>query len=488
MTVLPPKRFSFIAASLNVAPLLIAAMIVLVSTAIHTQARDVAKIFEQNCASCHGSDLKGGQTDSLLDDQWKHGNGDDETLFRIIRDGDELNGMPPMKGDLKDADIRALVIYIREKAAQAKRKQATFSKPSENEIVTSREHTFRLKTVVEGFSTPWSLAWLPDGRMLVTELPGRLRVVEGGKLKPEPVAGTPRVRCKGQGGLMEVALHPGYATNGWLYLAYAEAGSNAETRDGGMTTIVRGRLKENHWTNEQTIWRAPLWSFRDGGVHFGCRLAFDNSDHLFFTHGERGRMNDAQDLTRPNGKVHRVFDDGRIPQDNPFVGTSNVFASIWSYGHRNPQGLDQHPVTGELWETEHGPRGGDELNVICRGRNYGWPIITYGMNYNGTPITALTAKEGLEQPVVHWTPSIAVCSARFYRGDKFPRWKNQLFVTALAAEELRRIVLDGHRVIEQEVIFKNIGRVRDVATGPDGLLYVALNKPDKVVRLEPVAK
>jgi glucose/arabinose dehydrogenase len=462
--------------------------LLLPAAALHAQTRDVAKVFEQNCASCHGSDLKGGQTESLLDDQWKHGNGDDEALFRIIRDGDEPNGMPPMKGDLNDADIRALLIYIREKAAQAKREQTTFAQPSENEIVKSREHSFRLTTVVGGLATPWSLAWLPDGRMLVAELPGRLRVVEGGKLKPEPVAGTPRVRDSGQGGLMEVSLHPGYETNGWVYLAYSEAGTNAETREGGMTTVVRGRLKDDQWTDEQTIWRAPLWSFRDGGVHFGCRLVFDGEGHLFFTHGERGRMNDAQDITRPNGKVHRVFDDGRIPPDNPFAGASNAIASIWSYGHRNPQGLDRHPVTGELWETEHGPRGGDELNLIKRGYNYGWPIITHGMNYNGTPITALTAKEGLEQPVIHWTPSIAVCSARFYRGDKFPRWKNQLFVTALAQEELRRIVLDGHRVAEQEIVFKNIGRVRDVSTGPDGLLYVVLNKPDQIARLEPVTQ
>jgi glucose/arabinose dehydrogenase len=455
---------------------------------LHAQPRDVARLFEQNCANCHGSDLRGGQTESLLDDHWLHGNGDDETLARIIRDGDEPNGMPPMRELLSDAEVRAMVVFMREKAAQAKAAGNTFAQPAENELVKSREHRFRLRTVVEELETPWSLAWLPDGRMLVTELPGALRVVENGRLNPAPVADTPRVRYKGQGGLMEVALHPGYATNRWLYLAYAEHGTNAETKDGGMTTIVRGRLMENRWTDAQTVWRAPLWSFRDGGVHFGCRLVFDGAGHLFFTHGERGRMQDAQDLTRPNGKVHRVFDDGRIPPDNPFVGTSNAIASIWSYGHRNPQGLDRHPVTGELWETEHGPRGGDELNLVHKGRNYGWPIISYGMNYNGTPLTALTAKEGLEQPVIHWTPSIAVCSARFYRGDKFPRWKHQLFVTALAQEELRRVVLEGHRVAEQEVVFKNIGRVRDVATGPDGLLYVALNKPDKIVRLEPAGE
>jgi aldose sugar dehydrogenase len=448
--------------------------------------RTVESIFQQNCAGCHGADLRGGQTDSLLDDRWKHGKGDDETLFRIIRDGDELNGMPPMKGELSDPDIRALVVFIREKATQARNAGAAFAKPIEDQVVRSREHNFRLKTVVEGLATPWSVAWLPDGRMLVTELPGALRVVERGVLKPAPVAGTPRVRFKGQGGLMEVALHPGYQTNGWIYLAYAEPGTNTDTRDGGMTVVVRGRLKDHRWMEEQTIWRAPLWSYRPGGVHFGCRFVFDGTGHLFFPVGERGQMQDAQDLSRPNGKVHRVFDDGRIPPDNPFVGVSNAIPSIWSYGHRNPQGLDRHPVTGELWETEHGPRGGDELNLVRRGLNYGWPIITYGMNYNGTPITALTAKEGLEQPIVHWTPSIAVCGIDFYEGERFPRWRNNLFVTGLASEELRRVVITGHRVAEQEVIFKGIGRVRDVASGPDGFLYVVLNKPDKVVRLEPV--
>ena len=449
-------------------------------------ARDVESVFQQNCAGCHGADLRGGQTDSLLDDRWKHGQGDDATLFRIIRDGDELNGMPPMKGDLSDPDIRALVVFIREKAAQAKNASASFAKPIENQVVRRREHSFRLKTVVEGLATPWSVAWLPDGRMLVTELKGAMRVVERGALNSAPVAGTPRVRFKGQGGLMEVAPHPGYRTNGWLYLAYVEPGTNADTRDGGMTVIVRGRLKDNRWTEEQTIWRAPLWTYRPGGVHFGCRLVFDGAGYLFFPVGERGHMQDAQDLSRPNGKVHRVFDDGRIPPNNPFIGVSNAIPSIWSFGHRNPQGLDRHPLTGELWETEHGPRGGDELNLVRQGLNYGWPIITYGMNYNGTPITALTDKEGLEQPIVHWTPSIAVCGIDFYEGNQFPRWRNNLFVTGLASEELRRLVIEDHRVAEQELIFKGIGRVRDVASGPDGFLYVVLNKPDKVVRLEPV--
>ncbi len=469
----------------SAAVLLAAAGLALSASNLQAQVREVVWLYAQNCAGCHGANLEGGQTDSLLDDRWIHGRGDDETLFRIIRDGDELNGMPPMKGDLHDAEIRALVVFIREKAAQAKNAQAVHHQPVDGQVVASREHRFRLKTVAEGLATPWSVAWLPDGRLLVTELPGTLRLSERAGSDLKPVAGTPTVRFKGQGGLMDVAPHPGFRTNGWLYLAYAEAGATAETRDSGMTVIARGQIQNQNWTREQTVFRAPGWSYRPGGVHFGCRLVFDAAGHLFFAIGERGHMQDAQDLSRPNGKVHRVFDDGRIPPDNPFVGISNALPSIWSYGHRNPQGLDQHPVTGELWETEHGPRGGDELNLIRRGANYGWPIITYGMNYNGTPITALTSQEGLEQPVVHWTPSIAVCGIAFYHGKRFARWRNNLLVTGLASEELRRVVVEGHRVVEQELLFKGIGRVRDVATGPDGLPYVVLNKPDKVVRLEP---
>ena len=469
-------------------PALLAALgLALAACPLSAQTREVGELYARNCAGCHGANLEGGQTDSLLDDHWIHGKSDDETLFRIIRDGDELNGMPPMKGDLSDAEIRALVVFMREKAAAAKTTPAGYAKPDSDQVVSSREHRFRLRTVAEGLSTPWSLAWLPDGRMLVTELPGTLRLAERAAASLRPVTGTPAVRYQGQGGLIEVAPHPGYETNGWIYLAYAEAGARPEARDHGMTVVVRGQIRNLCWTNQQTVFRAPEWSYRPGNVHFGCRLVFDNDGHLFFAIGERGHMQDAQDLSRPNGKVHRVLDDGRIPPDNPFVGRSNALPTIWSYGHRNPQGLDRHPVTGALWETEHGPRGGDELNLIRRGVNYGWPIITYGMNYNGTPITALTAQAGLEQPVVYWTPSLAVCGIEFYRGDRFARWRNNLLVTGLASEEMRRLILDGDRVVEQELLFKGLGRVRDVSTGPDGLIYVVLNKPDKVVRLEPVS-
>lgn len=451
---------------------------------IAVQARDVVAFFTNNCALCHGLNLQGGTAPSLLTNNWKHG-ADDASIARVIRDGDPLKGMPSWKEALSDADIRAMVVLLREKIAKAESATNVVAKPIDGEVVTSVEHKFRFKTVTDKLATPWSMAFLPDGRMLVTEIAGRLRVIDHGVLQTNVITGTPKVHAQGQGGLLDVAIHPGYKTNGWVYLTY----SHAETVDGkvvSMTAVVRGRIKDNAWTDEQTIFRAPKETYLPTSHHYGSRLAFDASGHVYFTIGERGYMQMAQDVTKPNGKVHRLLDDGRIPADNPFVGQSNAVPSIWCYGNRNPQGLVFNARTSELWETEHGPRGGDELNLIQRGLNYGWPVITYGMDYNGTPIAQSTAKEGMEQPITHWTPSIAVCDMDFYFGDAFPHWQGNLFVTALAQQELRRIVLDGHRVVSQEVLFKNIGRVRAVCAGPDGLIYVALNGPDRIIRLEPV--
>ena len=440
----------------------------------------VADAFAQRCAACHGAELQGGQAKSLLDDEWKYG-GDDASLAASIRDGHPKDGMPPFSTMMDEPAIRAMVIFIREKADSARRSKTTFAKPLGDTVVTSEEHKFRLELVTEGLETPWSIAFLPDGRMLVTEKPGRLRIVDKGKLLPEPVAGVPKVWSEGQGGLLDVALHPDYATNGWIYLSYSDPGPDGSA----MTKVIRGRLKDGALVDQETLFAAPVELYRTGTVHFGSRFVFDKG-YLFFSIGERGQQKDAQDLTRPNGKVHRIRDDGKVPEDNPFVKTAGALATIWSYGHRNPQGLAKHPVTGELYDAEHGPRGGDEINHVRVGRNYGWPIITYGMNYDGTPMTDLTAKDGLEQPLTYWTPSIAVCAIDFYVGDRFPRWKNDLLVSSLAAEELRRLRIDGDRLVKQEVLFKGIGRLRDVVVGPDGLVYVAFNVPDRIARLVPV--
>lgn len=444
--------------------------------------REVSALYAETCANCHGGQLQGASAASLVDGVWRFG-GEDEALARSIRDGRVEDGMPAFGAALSEQEIRALVIFVRERTAAAQAARAKPARPAEKTVVRSQEHDFLVETVVEGVETPWSIAFLPDGRMLVTEKVGRLRVVENGRLLP-PIGDLPAVSAQGQGGLLAVAVHPEHPKNGWIYLSYSDPGAEGTA----MTAVVRGRLESGRLADQQTLFRAPAATYRRGGVHFGSRFVFDGRGHLFFSIGERGRPQDAQDLSRPNGKVHRIHDDGRVPADNPFLKAKDALPTIWSYGHRNPQGLARHPATGELWETEHGPRGGDELNVIAPGRNYGWPIITHGMNYDGTPITHLTARAGLEPPVTHWTPSIAVCAIDFYAGSRFPRWRNHLLVSSLAAEELRRLVLDGRKVGHQEVLFRGIGRIRDVVSGPDGHVYLALNGPDRIARLVPVPR
>ena len=444
--------------------------------------RDVTRLYGELCANCHGPNLEGGQSPSLVDDVWRFG-GDDASLTKSIRDGHPTEGMPPMGGALNEREIRAMVIFIREAGAKSQLERTAFAKPLPDTTVRSERHAFRMETVADDLDTPWSVAFLPDGRMLVTEKPGRLRIVQDGQLLRDAVGGIPAVWSKGQGGLLDVAVHPDYGKNGWIYLSYSDPGA----ADSAMTAIVRGRLRDGQFVEQQTVYKVAPELYTTGPVHFGSRFVFDGKGHLFFTIGERGQQQHAQDLARPNGKVHRVYEDGRVPEDNPFAGREGALATIWSYGHRNPQGLAQHPVTGELWDAEHGPRGGDELNRVVAGKNYGWPVITYGMNYDGTPMTDRTAQEGMEQPVTYWVPSIAVCAIDFYAGDRFPQWRNNLLLGALAQQELRRIEIQAGSVTHQEVLFKGIGRVRDVVSGPDGYVYVVFNDPGRVARLVPAS-
>jgi glucose/arabinose dehydrogenase len=318
--------------------------------------------------------------------------------------------------------------------------------------------------------------------MLVTERAGALRVIENGKLVPEEVKGMSAVFAQGQGGLMDIELHPDYAKNGWIYLSFSDL------RDGkGQTKIVRGRLKGMDWVDQETIFEAPVDEYTGTPIHFGSRMEFDGKGYLFFSIGDRGDWNNAQKLTNAKGKIHRVRDDGGVPEDNPFYNEPGADRTIWSYGHRNPQGLRFHPVTGDLWETEHGPRGGDELNVVERGRNYGWPLITYGINYNGKPISDKTEAPGLEQPVIQWTPSIAVCGIDFYSGSLFPGWKNNLFAAALAHRKVVRVEFspDSREVTHQEILLEKSGRVRDIRCLADGRVYVVYDEPGKIVRLSP---
>jgi glucose/arabinose dehydrogenase len=354
------------------------------------------------------------------------------------------------------------------------------------QVVKTEDESFRVVTVVERLDHPWGLAFLPDGRMLVTERAGRLRVVgRDGKLAPQPVAGLPKIEEFGQGGLLDVVLHPRFAENGLVYLSFAERG------DGGYgTAVLRGRLAgpidNAGMENVEVIYRQQPKS--RGGRHFGSRLVFDRVGFLYVTQGDRGEQDRAQKLDDLAGKVVRLHDDGRVPKDNPFVARAGARPETFTLGNRNVQGAALHPATGELWAHEHGPQGGDEVNVLRAGVNYGWPVITYGANYGtGTKIGEGTSKPGLAQPVHYWVPSIAPSGMAFYTGDRFPRWKGDLFVGALRDQLLVRLKLDGEKVVKEERMLQGtVGRIRDVRQGPDGFLYLLVDSSSgAIVRLEP---
>ena len=441
----------------------------------------VEELYKTLCAGCHGPDMRGGSGKSLVSGLWKHGGRDDD-LAKAIIGGVPATGMPAMSAALTPAQVRAMVVYIREKEAQALREPAP--KPDLNRVFRASS-PFRIETVAELKNTPWGVAPLPGGGFLVTEKSGALRVIGAdGKLAAKPVEGVPASVEHGQGGLMDVALHPDYATNGWVYLALNEGSG-----DKCCTALVRGRIRDGRWTDNAWLWKTEPEFHIGAGIHFGSRIAFDGKGHVFFSSGERGRnMNrGAQDIATPFGKIIRLNDDGSTPADNPFADNPKACRGLWSYGHRNPQGLAFDTRTGELWENEHGPRGGDELNRIKPGLNYGWPVVTFGMNYDGRPWEkGETSRPDMEPPVTYWTPSLAVCGLAFVRGDQFPAWKNDLLTGALAGQEVRRLHLADGKVSEQETLFRGLGRVRDVKTAEDGSVYVIFNGPDRLVRLVPV--
>ncbi len=358
-------------------------------------------------------------------------------------------------------------------------------------ILRSAYHDYRVVTVADGLENPWSIAFLPGGDMLVTERPGRLRIVRDGQLLADPVAGVPEVLARGQGGLMDVVPHPDFASNRLLYLTYSKPiGDGSEAT----TAVARGRFVDDRLTDVEEIFEAQT----RGNGHYGSRIAFDGAGYLFVSVGERQvpsrgdlEAHPAQDLSNHHGVIVRLHDDGRVPTDNPFVGQAGALPEIWSYGHRNPQGLAFNPADGSLWATEHGPQGGDEFNLIEPGLNYGWPVIGYGVNYgSGSAIHEGTAREGMVSPVHFWVPSIATSGLMFYTGDRFPEWKGNAFAGGLAGQQIARLTLDGQRVVREETLLQDMGRVRDVREGPDGYIYVAIEdrggRPTSVVRLEPV--
>lgn len=356
----------------------------------------------------------------------------------------------------------------------------------------SAQHDFRVVTVAEGLEHPWAIAFLPGGDILVTERPGRLRIVRNGRLLPNPVEGVPPVFPVGQGGLLDVVPHPNFAQNRLLYISYSKPLGGQEST----TAIIRGRFENDRLTNVEELFEAVS----RGRGHYGSRIVFDGNGHIFFSVGDRmaaprGDLaaHPAQDLSNHHGTINRLTEDGRVPADNPFVGQDGVRPEIWSYGHRNPQSLAIHPQTRDLWAAEHGPQGGDEINLVRPGVNYGWPVVGYGVNYgSGQRIHEGTIREGMQHPVHIWVPSIGTSGMMIYSGDKFPEWRGDIFVGGLSGEQLSRVEVDMGVSMTHETLLPGFGRVRDVRQGPDGFIYLVIdgqgNQATPIVRLEPVSR
>jgi len=388
-------------------------------------------MFEINCSGCHGR-----QMEAFADRKWKHGKEFDSIKKSISEGYVERYGV--------------------EKIALT------------SDTLVTEKMTLKLDTIFSGIEVPWDMDWLPNGDMLVTDRDGQLfRIDEAGK--QYTIEGVPQVRIHTQAGLFNVLPHPNFEENNFVYLSYANP--KIVKNDTTTTTMVRRyKLQEDKLSEGKLILEAGPYNKRH--VHFGARMLFDKENHLFVTVGDRGMRDDnPQDLTRVAGSVHRFNDDGSIPEDNPFLNLPDAIKSIYSYGHRNPQGIAFHPETGELWEHEHGPRGGDEINIIKPGKNYGWPLVSYGINYNGTIFTNLLEKEGMQSPQHYWTPSIAPSGMTFVTSNKYPDWEGNILAGSLRFEYLNRCVIEDDKVVKEEQMFEGIGRLRNVEEGPDGYLY-----------------
>lgn len=469
-------------------------------------------IFTQSCSGCHGSDLSGGRGPSLFDPKL-FARLTDPAIHQTVEKGVKDSEMPPFAGTLDSGQIDAVIAYLHSRSSELARMASAApappaasgsgdAAPASRSVVGpapnpdgQRIHTvmqdIQIETLVGDLDTPYGLSFLPDGRLLVSERTptASLRLIDPtGKARPIRIAGLPRVHQGQDAGLLDVAVGPNYAKDGWIYLAYSDDNpadpeppplapgqpSYLAKRKPSATVIVRGKIDaSNRWVDQQDVFRAPWSIYTPSGAHYGSRILFDGKGHLFFSLGERGDMKNAQNLATPLGKIHRVNLDGSIPADNPFVKTPGAVPSIWTLGHRNPEGLATDPATGLLWESEHGPTGGDEINVIERGRNYGWGIVSKGMQPGLKGVSA----PGMVDPIAWYFPTIAPSGIAFYEGNRYAGWKGSLFVCALRGQQLRRLTVRGRQVVSQEVLFNGLGRVRAIATGPDGLLYVLMTDP-----------
>jgi len=434
--------------------------------------------YKNFCSGCHGERM-----DAFVDRKWKHGNEKDD-LFKAIKVGYADEGMPAFDSAFSDKAIHELVDYIVTGIENVKRYQFQETAVKENYFV-SDSLDIKLDTIARGFTVGWGMAFLPGGSMLVTDKSGKMYKVDK-KKKMQEVSGVPPVLFEGQGGLMDVIIHPQFAKNKLVYLSFSMP-KKFDTVMMGTTAIMRATLEGNKLVNSKIIFEAMPYS--KTRHHYGSRMVFGKDGKLYFSVGERGNEKEnPQSLSRDLGKIHRINDDGTIPKDNPFVNTADAKPSIYSYGHRNPQGLTFNPATGELWENEHGPRGGDEINLIKKADNYGWPVVTYGINYNGKTISDKSVQPGIEDALLYWIPSIGPSGMAFVEGNRYPGWKGSVMVGSLRFKYLNRCEIKGHKIVKQEMLLKNIGRVRDVRMAPDGYIYISVENPGYIFRLVPVKK
>ncbi|MCW4470250.1 PQQ-dependent sugar dehydrogenase [Flavobacterium sp. MFBS3-15] len=427
------------------------------------------------CAGCHGEKMN-----AFVDRNWKHGSSLDD-LVKGIKNGWPDDGMPAFAQTFSDKEIEELAQYIL--TGIKERKEYDFDDRPKSDIFKSEKLTVRLEPVVTGIHIPWGMAFLPDGGILVTERGGKM--YKAFNKQKQEIKGVPPVVAEGQGGLLDVAIHPDFAKNQWVYFSYSKP--HPDNKRLATTAVMRAKLGRGGLSEQQIVFEAqPYQSTRH---HYGSRLVFDGKGHLFISVGERGNERENPQTTDNNqlGKIHRINDDGTIPADNPIKDKSGKATSLYTYGNRNPQGLALHPVTGELWENEHGPRGGDEINILEPGKNYGWPLTSYGINYNGTTITDKTTAPGITDPQHYWIPSIGPSGLTFVTGDKYKPWKGAVLSGSLRFQYLNLSYLDGTKITGEEKLLKNIGRVRDVRMAPDGFIYVAVEEPAAAIyKLVPV--
>lgn len=431
-------------------------------------------LYEQNCSGCHGIKVQ-----AFADQEWKYGNSP-EQIMATIKEGRAEGAMPSFAALFTEDDIKNIVAYIQVGIQQV----GEYEFGDEFNYDTIHEHLgqkFRLEMVTDAADVPWGIAFLPGGSLVVTDRNGPVYLVEEGRataLKNEP-----GVIAESQGGMLDVAIHPDFENNKWIYLSYSKPNPNDSTLV--TTAVSRFTLEGMELKNEKLVFEAlPYESTRH---HYGSRLVFGNDGLLYITVGDRGKRDDfPQVLSTFPGKVHRIKEDGSIPETNPFFNQENAVKSIFSFGHRNPQGMILDPESGLMWAHEHGPRGGDEINIVESGNNYGWPVISYGIEYNGNVFTTLTEKEGMEQPKHYWVPSIGPSGMAYLTGDVYPSWKGKILTGSLKYGFISMIEKNGEVLGEETRLLQGVGRTRSLAVSPDGYLFVGLEDPGRVYKIVPV--